>query len=94
MSASRARKHEKVEVPQEVQLRSTIELSELLRKIKNDVEKGSIKYYTPYSLAVAYNIKVSDAKKLLKEAVKQNILKPYSGGRRAPTFIPLHSKIS
>jgi small subunit ribosomal protein S25e len=94
VSAPKSRRHEKIEVPQEVQLRTTVELSELLRKLKSEVEKGNTKYYTPYSLAAAYSIKVSDAKRLLKEAVKQNILKPYSGGRRAPTFIPAHSKPS
>ncbi|MEM0001867.1 MAG: 30S ribosomal protein S25e [Desulfurococcaceae archaeon] len=92
MSASKAKKIEKMEVSQETQLRSTVEISELLRKLKSEVEKGTVKYYTPYSLAVAYSIKVSDAKKILNEAVKHGIMKIYSGGRRAPIYVPAHTK--
>lgn len=92
MSTSKAKKIEKMEVSQEIQLRSTVEIGELLRKLKSEVEKGTVKYYTPYSLAVAYGIKISDAKKILSEAVKHGIINPYSGGRRAKIYVPAHIK--
>ncbi|MEM4717450.1 MAG: 30S ribosomal protein S25e [Desulfurococcaceae archaeon] len=88
MSTQKTRKHEKIQVPSEIALRSSVDLGEVLRKLKQEVEKGNIKYYTPYTLAATYGISLGDAKRVLNEAVKQNILKLHSSGRRAKIYIP------
>jgi small subunit ribosomal protein S25e len=79
---------EKITVPDELKLKSTVNLEELLMKLKSEVEKGAVKFYTPYMLATAYGIKISDAKKILNEAVRQGFMKLYSGGRRAKIYVP------
>jgi len=90
MSTQRQRKpREKLRVSEELSLKSTVDLGELLTKLKAEVEKGGIKYYTPYTLALAYGIKLSDAKKVLNEAVKQGFMKIYSGGRRVKIYVPV-----
>ena len=90
MSTQRQRKpREKLRVSEELSLKSTVDLGELLTKLKGEVEKGGIKYYTPYTLASAYGIKLSDAKKVLNEAVKQGFMKIYSGGRRVKIYVPV-----
>jgi ribosomal protein S25 len=90
MSTQRQRKpREKLRVSEELSLKSTVDLGELLTKLKAEVEKGGIKYYTPYTLASAYGIKLSDAKKVLNEAVKQGFMKIYSGGRRVKIYVPV-----
>jgi len=38
-------------------------------------------------LALQYSIKISTARKLLKIANKQGLIKLYSGGRRTPIYI-------
>jgi small subunit ribosomal protein S25e len=63
-------------------------IEELVKKVESEVSKGGVKYYTPYTLAQALNVKISTAKRVLKEAVKRGILKLYSGGRRSPIFVP------
>lgn len=98
MSAQRQRKRpekkpeEKVEVSRELIHRTTIELEDYIKRLKTEVEKGQVKYYTPFTLAQAYDIKVSDAKKVLREGVRLGILKVYSGGRRSVIFVPLQTK--
>jgi ribosomal protein S25 len=90
MSTQRQKKpREKLRVSEELSLKSTVDLGELLTKLKAEVEKGGIKYYTPYTLASAYGIKLSDAKKVLNEAVKQGFMKIYSGGRRVKIYVPV-----
>jgi ribosomal protein S25 len=90
MSTQRQRKpREKLKVSEELSLKSTVDLGELLTKLKAEVEKGGVKYYTPYTLASAYGIKISDAKKVLNEAVKQGFMKIYSGGRRVKIYVPV-----
>jgi small subunit ribosomal protein S25e len=90
MSTQRQRKpREKLRVSEELSLKSTVDLGELLTKLKAEVEKGGVKYYTPYTLASAYGIKLSDAKKVLNEAVKQGFMKIYSGGRRVKIYVPV-----
>ena len=79
---------EKITVPDELKLKSTASLEELLRKLKSEVEKGAVKFYTPYMLATAYGIKISDAEKILNEAVRQGFMKLYSGGRRSKIYVP------
>jgi len=68
--------------------RYTESIEEIVKKIESEVSKGGVKYYTPYTLAQALNVKVSAAKRALREAVKRGILKIYSGGRRSPLYIP------
>jgi ribosomal protein S25 len=90
MSTQRQKKpREKLRVSEELSLKSTVDLGELLTKLKAEVEKGGVKYYTPYTLASAYGIKLSDAKKVLNEAVKQGFMKIYSGGRRVKIYVPV-----
>jgi ribosomal protein S25 len=90
MSTQRQKKpKEKLRVSEELSLKSTVDLGELLTKLKAEVEKGGVKYYTPYTLASAYGIKISDAKKVLNEAVKQGFMKIYSGGRRVKIYVPV-----
>jgi len=90
MSTQRQKKpKEKLKVSEELSLKSTVDLGELLTKLKAEVEKGGVKYYTPYTLASAYGIKLSDAKKVLNEAVKQGFMKIYSGGRRVKIYVPV-----
>ncbi|ADG90399.1 hypothetical protein Tagg_0118 [Thermosphaera aggregans DSM 11486] len=64
---------------------------DILKRLEREVKKGEVKYYTPYTLANQLNVKISVAKKILKEAEKRGILKPYSGGRRAPIYVPASS---
>lgn len=88
MSGQKTRRHEKIQIPSEIALRSSLDLGEVLRKLKQEVEKGNIKYYTPYTLATTYDIPIGDARRVLNEAVKQNILKLHSTGRRAKIYVP------
>jgi len=60
---------------------------ELFERLLRDIEKGSLKIITPYSLAKEYNVKISLARKLLRLACKTRKLKLYSGGRRTPIYI-------
>jgi small subunit ribosomal protein S25e len=73
--------------PSLVDYRYTESIEEIVKKIESEVSKGGVKYYTPYTLAQALNVKVSAAKRALREAVKRGILKIYSGGRRSPLYI-------
>lgn len=82
------RVEEKVELDEKILLRTTVDIGSLLRHVINEVEKGNVKYYTPYTLAQSLNVKISDAKRVLREAVKQGILKLHSGGRRSPIYVP------
>jgi len=89
MSTQKQKKtREKLSVPEEVSMRSLNDLGEVLTKLKAEVEKGNVKYITPYMLATTYNITISDAKKVLNEAVKQGFMKLYSGGRRVKIYVP------
>ncbi len=60
--------------------------SELLKRLERDLKKGAFKVLTPYTVAQAYNIRISTAKKLLREAVRKNLIVLYSGGR-TPIYI-------
>lgn len=90
-ASGKPRKPSKEQAPRivvEQTLRTTTNIEEIVRKIKSEVEKGAAKMYTPYTLAQALEVRVSDAKRALKEAVKLGILKVYSPGRRSPIYIP------
>jgi len=59
---------------------------DVYEKFINDIEKSEQKVYTPYTIAQQYSIKISTARKMLREAVKRGVLKLYSGGR-TPIYI-------
>lgn len=61
---------------------------DILRRLEKEVKKSDVKYYTPYTLANQLNIKISVARKILREAEKRGILKLYSVGRRTPIYVP------
>ncbi|MEM0355579.1 MAG: 30S ribosomal protein S25e [Desulfurococcaceae archaeon] len=61
---------------------------ETYEKFVNEVSKGGDKYYTPYSLAQKYGIKISIAKKILRTAYQQGLIELYSPGRRSPIYVP------
>ena len=82
------RVEERIEVSKELLVKTTVGIADLVKRVKAEVERGNVKYYTPYTLAQAFNIKISDAKKVLREATRLGILKLYSGGRRAPIYVP------
>ncbi|OYT40804.1 MAG: 30S ribosomal protein S25e [Desulfurococcales archaeon ex4484_58] len=79
------KKREKREEKQQIQLPLEIP-SDLFNKLIKDLKRDDFKVLTPYTLAQIYNIKISLAKKLLREAVKHGLLKLYSGGR-TPIYI-------
>ncbi len=60
--------------------------NELLKRLERDLKKGAFKVLTPYTLAQAYEIKISTAKKLLRLAAKKGLIILYSGGR-TPIYI-------
>ncbi|RLG80210.1 MAG: 30S ribosomal protein S25e [Thermoprotei archaeon] len=76
----RREKGESVELPPDVP-------RELFEKLRRDVGKGALRALTPYSLAQEYGIKISTAKKLLREAARHGLLELYSGGRRTPIYL-------
>lgn len=61
---------------------------ETYEKFVSEVGKGGERYYTPYVLAQRYGLKISVAKKILRTAYKQGLIKLYSSGRRSPIYIP------
>lgn len=79
----------KPEISVEHAYRTTIDMASIIQKIRSDVEKGTVKYFTPYILAQAMNIKISDARRALKEASKLGILRLYSRGRRSPVYVSM-----
>jgi small subunit ribosomal protein S25e len=74
--------------PIQVDYRYTVSIEDIVSKIESEVSKGTVKYYTPHTLAQALNIKISAAKRALREATKRGILRLFSGGRRSPIFVP------
>ncbi len=66
---------------------SQIELSkDVMKKLERDLKRGTFRVLTPYTLAQAYNIKISTAKKALREAARRGLLVLYSGGR-TPIYV-------
>lgn len=61
---------------------------DILKRLEKEVKKSDVKYYTPYTLANQLNIKISVARRILREAERKGILTLYSGGRRTPIYIP------
>jgi len=58
-------------------------LEELYKDIKG------LNFLTPYSLATRYKIKISTAKRLLRELENEGLVKLMLKSRRAPIYIPV-----
>lgn len=68
-------------------LGSKVEFSEeLVKKLERDLKRNAFTVLTPYTLAQAYGIRISAAKKVLREAASRGLLKLYSGGR-TPIYV-------
>ncbi len=66
---------------------SQIELTkDVIKRLERDLKRGAFKVLTPYTLAQAYNIRISVARKALREATKKGLLVLYSGGR-TPIYV-------
>ena len=59
---------------------------DLLKRFERDLKKGAFNVITPYTLAQSYEIRISTAKKLLREASRKGLVILYSGGR-TPIYI-------
>ncbi|RLG84466.1 MAG: 30S ribosomal protein S25e [Thermoprotei archaeon] len=59
---------------------------DLLRRLERDIRRNVFKVLTPYTLAQAYNIRISTARKALRIAAQKGLLTLYSGGR-TPVYI-------
>ena len=71
---------------------STVEVSdEVIRRLERDLKRGTFKALTPYTLAQAYNIRMSTAKKALRLLAEKNLLVLFSGGRM-PIYIKPEEK--
>lgn len=77
---SSKRKREEITLPVEIP-------RDLYDKFRKDIGKKIFKYITPYVLAQQYSIRISAARKLLRIAHRQGLLKLYSSGRRTPIYI-------
>ncbi len=76
----RGKKEEKIEdLPMEIS-------SDLFNRFINDLNKNEYQALTPYTVSQIYDIKISLARKMLREAAKRGLLKLYSGGR-TPIYI-------
>lgn len=60
---------------------------ESLDQILNEVKR--LKYVTPYLLASKFSIKVSRAKKILRQLENEGILKYIDGNRRVRIYVPV-----
>ncbi|MGC9210360.1 MAG: 30S ribosomal protein S25e [Acidilobus sp.] len=59
---------------------------DLVNRARREVAK--MKYVTPYRLANAFGIKMSVARKLLRELIKQGVLEPRIKNRRLTVATP------
>jgi ribosomal protein S25 len=75
----RAEEKPKVELPLDVP-------RDLYERFVRDVKRRAFKVMTPYTVATHYDIKISLAKKILRIAAQNNIVKLYSSGR-TPIYI-------
>ncbi len=57
-----------------------------LNRVAAEVSK--MPYVTPYLLASKYGIKISAARRILKQLVDQGVLSVYDYNRRVPIFVP------
>ena len=79
---------EKEEKPKaEIAAHGKVEISsEVVKKFERDLKKGAFTVITPYVLASSYNIRVSVAKKVLRELESKGLVILYSGGRN-PIYV-------
>jgi small subunit ribosomal protein S25e len=59
---------------------------ELIKRLERDLKKGAFTVITPHTLAQTYEIRISTARKLLREAAQKGLVVLYSGGR-TPIYI-------
>lgn len=60
---------------------------DFVKRVVADMEKKGLKFYTPYMLAQAYNLKIGVARRVLRRGVELGLLKLYSPDRRSPIFV-------
>ncbi len=60
--------------------------NELLKRLERDLKRNTYTVLTPYTIAQAYEIRISTAKKLLREAARKGLIALYSGGK-TPIYI-------
>lgn len=61
---------------------------EIYEKFLDEIQRGEHKFCTPFMIAQRYGVKISVAKRMLKEASRRGLLVLYSPGRRVPIYIP------
>ena len=59
---------------------------QLIERAKKELVRE--KWLTPYKVATRYGIKVSLAKKLLRELEKEGVIVKFSSNRRSPVYVP------
>ena len=67
-------------------LMAKLKFKDVMKRLERDLKRGTFKVLTPYTLAQAYNIRISTAKKALREAARRGLLVLYSGGR-TPIYV-------
>ncbi|WFO75042.1 30S ribosomal protein S25e [Desulfurococcaceae archaeon MEX13E-LK6-19] len=78
---------EQITTSKTVSLESKVEFTEdILKKLERDLKRNTFTVLTPYTLAQAYGIRISTAKKILRAAAERGILVLYSGGR-TPVYV-------
>ncbi len=65
---------------------------ELVNRVRKDLKRGQFSYLTPYLVSEKYSISISTAKKILRVLLNENAIRVFSGGRRAPLYVPTTSK--
>lgn len=58
---------------------------ELVDNVEREARKS--KYMTPYLVAEKFEVKISTAKKILRNLAEKGVLKLYSGGSRSPIYV-------
>ncbi len=74
---------ESKKIPLATQIEVTLEL---LKRLERDLKRNAFTVLTPYTIAQAYGIRISTAKKLLRQAAEKKLVVLYSGGR-TPIYI-------
>ena len=79
------KKEEKKKV--EMKLNAQGELTEVsIDHIVKDIKK--MKYITPFVLYTRFGIKISRAKKVLKQLEEQGVIRAYDKNHRVPIYVP------
>jgi len=70
---------------------STGDLTEVsLEAVIKEVVK--MKYVTPYTLSSRFGLKISRAKRVLRELASRGVLAPYDVNHRVPIYVPASRK--